>query len=332
MNRVVPKPKMAIGTPVINNSIEPRHLASDVTNANDLFVLAHAGVPEIDAAGWSLEVCGLVGAVQTFSFEDLQRLPQRDVTSIHRCAGNPFVPTMSSRQIANVTWRGVDIRELLHAAGVDTGATHLWSYGLDYGEFFGHEVTHYVKDVPLSRIDDGDVLIALSLNGEPLSAEHGFPARLVVPGYYGTNHVKWICRLELAHRRPEGVFTTQLYFDGPEGSERKPVWEVDPDAIFVFPLHGATIGHSRHRLWGRAWSSAEVVLAEVSVDGGETWITANVSPRTGRGWQTFQLDWQPPAAGTYRLMCRAIDATGRTQPTSGWRNEVHSIEVTVTAN
>jgi DMSO/TMAO reductase YedYZ molybdopterin-dependent catalytic subunit len=323
---------MAVGTPVINNSIEPRHLVSDITKADDLFVLAHAGVPDVDAAKWSLEVCGLVGAVQTLSLEDLQRLPQRDVTSIHRCAGNPFDPTVSSRQIANVTWRGVDLRELLHAAGVDARATHLWSYGLDHGDFFGHEVTHYVKDVPLSRVDKGDVLIALSLNGQPLSAEHGFPARLVVPGYYGTNHVKWICRLELADRRPEGVFTTQLYFDGPEGSERKPVWAVDPDAIFVFPLHGATIGRSRHRLWGRAWSSAEVVLVEVSVDGGDNWMTANVSPRTGRGWQTFEVHWQPHAAGTYRFLCRATDVTGRTQPTSGWRNEVHSIEVTVTAN
>jgi DMSO/TMAO reductase YedYZ molybdopterin-dependent catalytic subunit len=264
--------------------------------------------------------------------KDLQRLPQREVTSIHRCAGNPFDPTISSRQIANLTWRGVDVRELLKRAGVEATATHLWSYGLESGEFFGHEVTHYVKDVPLSRIDEGDVLIALSLNGQPLSAEHGFPARLVIPGYYGTNHVKWICRLELADRRPEGVFTTQLYFDGPEGSERKPVWEVDPDAIFVSPLDGATMGPSRHRLWGRAWSSAGVVLAEVSVDGGDTWITANVTPRTGHGWQTFELLWQPPATGLYRLMCRVTDAAGRTQPVSGWRNEVHSIAVTVASN
>jgi DMSO/TMAO reductase YedYZ molybdopterin-dependent catalytic subunit len=329
VKRVALKPKMAVSEPVIKNSIEPQHVASDITDTKDLFVLAHAGVPEVDAAEWSLEICGLVGIERTFTLADLRHLPLREVTSIHRCAGNPFDPTTSSRQIANVSWRGVDLRTLLDATGVDPRATHLWTYGLECGEFFGHEVTHYVKDVPLPRVSEGDVLIALELNGKELSAEHGFPARLVIPGYYGTNHVKWICRLELADRRPEGLFTTQLYFDAPEGGERKPVWEIDPEAIFVSPLPSATIGNQPHRVWGRAWSSAEVVLVEVSVDGGKSWNEAELSPRKGHAWQTFALEWQPLGPGIYRLLCRATDAAGRTQPMSGWRNEVHSIEVDV---
>lgn len=332
MKRIVPKPQMAIDETVINNSIEPRHLASDITDENDLFVLAHTGVPKIEAAEWSLEICGMVGKPLVYSLDQLKGLPQRELTSIHRCAGNPFDPTFSSRQIANVIWSGVDVRELLDAVGVDPAATHLWSYGLEAGEFFGHEVTHYVKDVPVSRVEQGDVLIALSLNGEPLSMEHGFPARLVIPGYYGTNHVKWICRLELADRRPEGLFTTQLYFDAPEGGERKPVWEIDPECIFVSPLPGATIGNTPHRIWGRAWSSAEVVSVAVSTDGGESWNQADLSKRDGYTWQTFSFDWQPQGPGTYRLMCRASDAIGRTQPMSGWRNEVYSVDVNVSAN
>ncbi len=312
---------MAINEPVINNSIQPQHLVSDITDEKDLFVLAHAGVPKIDAAEWSLEICGMVGKPLAYSLEQLRRLPLRQVTSIHRCAGNPFDPTSSSRQIANVTW-----------TGVDPAATHLWSYGLESGEFFGHEVTHYVKDVPLSRVEQGDVLIALSLNGEALSLEHGFPARLVIPGYYGTNSVKWICRLELADRRPDTLFTTQLYFDAAEGESPRPVWEVDSDCMFVSPLAGATIGETKHRVWGRAWSSAEVVSVDVSTDGGESWVAAAVSPSVGYAWQTFSFDWRTPGPGAYQLMCRATDANGRTQPMSGWRNEVHSIDVTVSAD
>lgn len=158
--------------------------------------------------------------------------------------------------------------------------------------------------------------------------EHGFPARLVVPGYCGTNHVKWICRLELADRRPEGVFTTQLYFDGPEGSERKPVWEADPDAIFVF-LHGATIGvpvtscggvHGGTAKWfsrKSAWMAAtvgsrRVCARELVADGGPSNFTGSRA----------HLE-------TIASCAARPDATGRTQPMSGWRNEVHSLEVAV---
>jgi sulfane dehydrogenase subunit SoxC len=331
VKRIAPLPEMAVIEPVINNSIEPQHLVGDITDKENLFVLAHAGVPKIDAAAWSLEICGMVRKPLVYSLDQLRNLPQHEVTSIHRCAGNPFDPTFSSRQISNVTWSGVDVRDVLGAAGVDPAATYLWSYGLESGEFFGHQVTHYVKDVPLSRVAQGNVLIALSLNGEDLSMEHGFPARLVVPGYYGTNHVKWIGRLELADRRPEGLFTTQLYFDAPEGESPRPVWEIDPECIFVSPLQGATIGRTQHRIWGRAWSGAGVVSVDVSTDGGQSWATAELSPCAGYAWQTFSFDWQAPGPGGYRLMCRATDASGRTQPMSGWRNEVYSIEVTVGA-
>lgn len=331
MKRIGPRPHMTVNQPVISNSIEPQHLARGITDETDLFVLAHAGIPEVDQATWSLEVRGMINEPLTFTFNDLIQFPQREVTSIHRCAGNPFDPTTSSRQIANVTWGGVDVRALLEEAGVDPRATYLWSYGIESGEFFGHEVTHYVKDVPLSRVAQGDVLIAHSLNGRPLSAEHGYPARLVIPGYYGTNHVKWLCRLELADRRPEGLFTTQLYFDGPDGSEPKPVWEIDPDSIFVFPLPDTTVPNTQHRIWGRAWSGTGTVSVEVSTNGGESWEPAEVSPRAGYSWQTFSFEWQAPGPGTYRLLCRATDELGQTQPMSGWRNEIHSVDVTVSA-
>ncbi len=332
MERIAPKPDMTIDEPVIRNSIESRHLAQDITDERDLFVLAHAGVPKIAAEDWSLEICGMVREARTFSLEDLRQLPQREVTSIHRCAGNPFEPSLPTRQIANVAWRGVDLRHLLDAVGVDARATHLWSYGVESGVFFGHDVTHYVKDVPLRRVAQGDVLIAHSLNGEALSMEHGFPARLVVPGFYGTNHVKWICRLELADRRPEGLFTTQLYLDPVEGGGTRPVWEIEPESIFAFPLPGTVMDMATHRIWGRAWSSTDVDRVEISADGGETWFEAELTSREGYAWQTFSTVWRPPGPGAYRLMCRATDANGQTQPISGWRNEVYSVDVTVSEN
>jgi len=327
MQRIAPKPAFSIHEPVINNTIGPAHLGDEITETGPLFVLAHVGVPSIDAQEWSLEVCGLVDQTLSLSLDDLMRYPQRDVESIHKCAGNPFDRSLASRQIANVIWRGVDLRNLLAEAGVKSSATHLWAYGLDYGEFFGKQVTHYVKDVPLSRVEAGDVLIAHSLNGAALSSEHGYPARLVVPGFYGTNSVKWICRLEFADARPVGPFTTDLYNDPVEGGGTKPVWEIEPESIFVFPRPDDTLSGGVQRIWGRAWSSSEVVAVEVSFDGGEAWNSARVTPRVGRAWQTFEIDWQPPASGRYRLLCRASDADGRSQPVTDARNSIYSVDV-----
>jgi DMSO/TMAO reductase YedYZ molybdopterin-dependent catalytic subunit len=327
VERVAPKPPIATEGPVIKNTIKPAHLDQQVTPSGPLFVLAHVAVPRVSADTWTLEICGLVRQTLSVTLNDLMRYPQHTVESIHKCAGNPFEPTQPSRQIANVVWQGVDLQRLLDDAGVDSSATYLWSYGLDYGEFFGNDVTHYVKDLPLSRIEQGDVLIAHTLNGAPLSIEHGFPTRLVVPGFYGTNSVKWICRLELADRRAEGLFTTELYNDLVEGGGTKPVWEVEPESVFVFPQPDATLSNEPQKIWGRAWSSSEIVSVEVSFDGGRTWRLADVTPRHQRAWQTFSIDWPLPSPGKHRLQCRATDADGRTQPLDGARNAVYSVDI-----
>ncbi len=99
--------------------------------------------------------------------------------------------------------------------------------------------------------------------------------------------------------------------------------------MFVYPEPDARLIADPHKIWGRAWSSSEVVSVEVSFDGGEVWGPANVTPRSQRAWQTFTIDWQPSAAGQYRLQCRATDADGRTQPASGARNAIYSVDVVV---
>jgi len=329
MERIAPKPPLETDGLVIKAKVEPRHLQEEVSDAASLFVLAHLGVPRVDASDWAFDVCGLVKRKLTLSLADLMTYPQVSVESFHECAGNPLDPTTPLRIVSNVVWRGVDVRQLLDAVGVDSSATHLWAYGLEYGAFAGSPVTHYVKDVPLSRVEEGDVLIAHALNGAPLSSEHGYPARLVVPGFYGTNSVKWLCRLELASDRPKGLFTTQLYNDTVEGGGTRPVWAVEPESIFVFPEPQAKLSSGAQKVWGRAWSSAPVASVDVSFDGGVSWQAAEVTPRRQRSWQTFSIRWQPRSAGAQRLQCRATDAAGRTQPLAGARNAVYSVDVMV---
>jgi sulfane dehydrogenase subunit SoxC len=163
--------------------------------------------------GGGSEITGLVERPTTLSLADLRRLPVRQVESFHQCAGAPRRPDVAARRSANVVWRGVDLADLLRRCGIRNEARFLWAYGLDHGGYDGVSARWYVKDMPLTRLGEGGVLLAYAVNGEPLKPEHGFPLRLVVPGYYGTNAVKWLWRLELAEARAGGPFTTELYND-----------------------------------------------------------------------------------------------------------------------
>ncbi|WP_162917412.1 molybdopterin-dependent oxidoreductase [Dongia deserti] len=215
--------------------LQPHETGDPVTPTEDLFVLAHLGIPRVDPAQWSLLIDGLLGRPMTLSLDQLKARPKAIVEGVHQCCGSPMEPTVPTRRVSNVRWGGADLAALLDEFGVDAQARYLWSYGLDGGDFAGTPCDWYLKDLPLARLKAGDVLIAYELNGAPLPAEHGFPVRLVVPGYYGTNSVKWLWRLHLADRRAEGQFASVLYNDPLDAREiaagqpeRRPVWAVAP--------------------------------------------------------------------------------------------------------
>jgi sulfane dehydrogenase subunit SoxC len=166
------------------------------------------------------------------------------------------------------------------------------------------------------------------MNGAPLTSEHGFPARVFVPGYFGTNAVKWLSRLTLADERPDSLFTTRLYNRRVDGHVQ-PVRELDVHAVIVEPADGATLVPGRHAVAGWAWSHWPVTRVEVSVDGGAAWAEARLAPRgPDHQWQTFTYEWTPGVPGRHELRARATDARARTQPAAG-RNRIHTVSVVV---
>ena len=186
-----------------------------------------------------------------------------------------------------------------------------------------------MKDCPLDRLERGDVLLAYEINGEPLDAEHGFPLRLLVPGFYGTNSVKWLSRLHLADRRAEGPFTTQLYNDAVEGGTR-PVWQIAPESVIVNPAPAAQVGGQAVEIWGWAWADGGVAAVEISTDGGQSWAPAALDRPNGWSWQKFRASWQAEGAGEAVLMSRATGTQGAVQPLADWRNCVHAVPVSRT--
>jgi sulfane dehydrogenase subunit SoxC len=333
MARVAPKPVM-IDTRMRVHHIPPDKLTDRLTAADSMLELSSMGIPDVSPHDWTLEMAGLVDRTTFLTFEEIRRFSKRNVESVFVCSGDPRRPTTPLRRVANVKWAGADLAELLDCAGVRPQATHLWSYGLDHGAFFGIPLDHYVKDMPLSRLKQGSVLVAYEMNDAPLAPKNGFPVRLVIPGFYGTNCVKWLCRLELRERRASNFMTTRLYNDAdfdtdPTGETTRPLWAVAPESIIVAPASKSKILSGPTEIWGWAWSNCAVHSVQVSTDGGVRWLQAALEPPDGFSWQRFSHAWRPPRAGTYDLRCRATDVNGRIQPTEAARNAIHAVAIAV---
>ena len=318
-----------------NNTLPWHELDAAETPRERVFVVHHLGIPQMPAAqDWYLVIDGLVRSPLRIDLAELKKgFERREVLAAHECAGSPLRPTAPVRRVANVRWVGATLGSVLRAAGIGHGARYLWATGADGGIYppTGHPNACYRKDLPLHKALQDEVLLAWEMNGEPLDERHGAPVRLVVPGYYGTNSVKWLTALSLQSERAEGYFTTTLYNDEVirEGERvSKPVWATAPNSVLVAPASRAVIPAGPFEIWGWAWGDSPIAAVEVSTDGGRNWTAAAVQPRQEFGWQRFSVSWVAPA-GDHVLMCRAVNEEGTTQPLSGARNEVLRMAVSV---
>jgi DMSO/TMAO reductase YedYZ molybdopterin-dependent catalytic subunit len=331
MVRVKLDPATAYG----RHPLQPHQLIDRVTRTEDTIVLCHLGVPRIDPDHWSLSIDGLVRRPLRLTLGDLMRRPRTDITAIHQCCGSPLTPDVPKRRICNVVWSGVRLSEILTDCEPAPAARYVWSSGADYGAFEGEAIDAFVKDLPVERIA-ADVLIAYAMNGAPLRPENGYPVRLVVPGFYGTNSVKWLTGLTLADARATGPFTTRWYNDSlrddagrPTGAT-VPVRSIAPESVIVSPAPDQVLPVGQPvEIWGWAWADAGVRAVDVNVDSGSTWTPAAIEPSVGRAWQRFTTTWRPEHRGSRELAVRAQSRDGRSQPPVEARNAIHRVAVTV---
>jgi sulfane dehydrogenase subunit SoxC len=316
--------------------VAAHELIDRITPTSDVFVLAHFGVARIQPDIWRLQVTGMVNCPAAISLHQLRELPKVELEAFIKCAGFPHDHTIATRNVSNAVWGGVRLSEILKRADVREGASFIWAFAPDHGRYADFSADCYIKGIPLTRGMADDVLLAYELNGEPLAPEHGFPVRLLVPGYYGTNSVKWLCRIEVSDRRPSHLFTSELYRDpvllpsGEPSGERMPVWEVAPEALITSPAHHATLPKGIISVSGWSWGANEISHVEISVDGGETWQRVHVEARHQVSWQKFSFEWAQLEAGEVTIYARAVDRNGVTQPAKDARNAIHRISVKVT--
>jgi DMSO/TMAO reductase YedYZ molybdopterin-dependent catalytic subunit len=310
-------------------------LIQKITPNSDIFVLAHFGVARIPIADWELHISGMVDRPTHLTFEDLLRFPKREIESFIKCAGFPSNPRIATRNASNAAWAGASLADVMESVGMHSQASFLWFYAPDRGSYQEWSAERYVKDLPVERVMAGDVLLAYEVNGEPLSPEHGFPLRLFVPGFYGTNSVKWLCHIEASDGRASGVFADVLYndpvlsADGEPTSDTVPVWRVPPEALIVSPAANATLPRGHILVSGWCWGATAIDRVEISVDHGHTWHRATVAPRHQMSWQHFHHELLIETSGDLIISARATDADGATQPDKNARNAIHTIEVKV---
>jgi DMSO/TMAO reductase YedYZ molybdopterin-dependent catalytic subunit len=315
----------------IRNPPPPHDLDTYITPDDKLFQTTHMGHAMIDPSRYRIVVDGLVDHPITLTLSNLHSMPQTSITSFHECFGSPLKPPIERCcRIGNVVWSGVKVSHILSLAGLPatTSSLYLWTSGLDRGTFNDTYADAYTKDLPLSKALSHEVIIAHSMNGAPLSKERGAPARLVVPGYFGTNSVKWVCRFEVRDSRAQGPYTTKWYNEIQSNDEVKPVWGVEVNSVIVRPRAGEVVKGRELQVEGWAWSEDGVKSMRVSGDGGMTWQEADVHEREGLGWQKFDV-WVVVEKGRCEIIARAMCKKRNVQPMEGRRNCVHRVEVVV---
>ncbi len=306
---------------------------SYVTPNDRFYVRNHGPTPRIDAASWTLRVEGPgVSRGLTLSYEDLLALPAVSVTRALECAGNGrvFFGEQEGREAEGTQWRlgaigvaewtGVPLRHLLEEAGLLPSAIEVMPEGLDEPLL--------ARPLPREKALADGTILAHTMNGERLPMDHGYPARVVVPGWAAVASVKWVGRIFVSDEPLRTYWNTEEYvLVGPdheprEGPGRGPAVTVTyVNSALELPWP-ARLQRGRNTVTGRAWSGAGTIsCVEYSIDGGE-WQPARLSgPNVPGAWTRFEFDWEA-RPGEHELRARATDERGNTQPDSVPYNEL----------
>jgi sulfane dehydrogenase subunit SoxC len=316
------------------------------------YLLIHFDIPVVEPATWRLEVGGAVERPLSLTLDELRARPARTLAVTLECAGNgralmaaprsPSQPWLMDA-VGNAEWTGTPLAPLLEEARLAPSARELVFTGLDRGIQGGVEHA-YARSLTVGEALRDDVLLAYAMNGEPLAPQHGFPLRLLVPGWYGMTHVKWLHSIAAVEEPFDGWQQVSAYtIHRAEEEPDEPVTRMQPRSLLVPPGIPEFLSRARSveagpcLLTGRAWSGwAPVARVEVSTDGGTSWADATLDPPAGpyawRGW-TYGWEAQP---GEHELCCRATDEAGNTQPLGAeWNlggycnNAVQRVPVTV---
>jgi DMSO/TMAO reductase YedYZ molybdopterin-dependent catalytic subunit len=303
-----------------------------ITPVDHFFVRSHVSVPTVDVASWRLQVDGNVSGPLTLSMPDLRSMPSAELVAVLECAGNGrsfHDPTVAGIQwtngaVGNGRWRGVRLADVLKRAGVKEGTVEILFDGADVP--IG-SMADFQRSIPLAKALLPDTLLAYDMNGEQLPVKHGFPLRVIVPGWAGDSWIKWVTNIRVLKEPATGFWMKNAYVQPvrpvapgttvpPEAMT--PVTSLRVKSVISFPASSTSLAVGKPVvIRGAAWSGdgGSVQEVSVSVDRGRTWRPARLtSPATRFGWRLWEYAWTPSTEGRHVLLARARDSKGDVQP------------------
>jgi sulfane dehydrogenase subunit SoxC len=336
-----------------NHGLPLEALRYEVTPPGLHYVLVHYDIPDVDPVSWRLEIGGVVEQPLRLSLEEMKSRPRTTTRVTLECAGNGrarFTPRPVSQPwlleaVGTAEWTGTPLALLLREARASSSAVDVAFTAADHGVERGVE-QDYARGLSYEDALDAEILLAYEMNGAPLPPQHGFPLRLVVPGWYGMAQVKWLTKIEVLDHPFSGYQNEIAYRMIEEGETAgDPVTRILPRALMTPPgwpdfmsrARFARPGH--HVLEGRAWSGrAPITGVQISTDGGRSWREALLGPASAHrwAWRSWTYEWDAEV-GQHELIARALDADGAQPLEPAWNrqgmanNLVQRVPVTVTA-
>jgi DMSO/TMAO reductase YedYZ molybdopterin-dependent catalytic subunit len=308
-----------------------RRLTSWKTPVDEFFVFHQTQTPSVNAAEWRLRVDGFVEKPRTFALAEIQQRPdKRDLDVTIECSGN--TPRIAANgQVSNGVWTGVGLGSILKECGVRPEAREVAFFGMDLererpdAPDVPHGRSIYVQDAL-----DPNVMLAYELNGNPLTPDHGFPLRLIVPGWYGMTQIKWLTRVEVLDRRYEGPHMARNYHTIREEGMlvETSISKTHLKSVVARVTRRKDLaGQYAYKIAGAAWGGPfPIKTVEVSIDGA-AWRTATLGERNGDfAWVLWSIDWPKSTPGPHTLVSRATDANDNVQPTEAeWQKNMKTV-------
>ncbi len=333
--------------------------SSWVTPLKYFFQRSHGLTPEVDPERYTLTVDGCVEHPLTLTLKQLQGdFPRATVAATLQCAGNRRLEHSALREVEGVQWDagaighaewgGIPLASLLSRTKLTSKARNVWFTSLDACPLTSGETSPFGGSISLGKALQPDTLIALTMNGQPLTLEHGFPVRAIVPGFIGARSVKWLGAIHVSDIPSENFFMAKDYkifppditqdtarWDTAEALEEFPI-----NAVICQPLTGTSVPEGRTIIRGYACPpgrrGTSLARVEISADEGKHWQDARlIGNGTPFSWTLWEMELEL-APGAHTLICRAVDSTGAVQPeTTPWNfkgygfNAWHRIHMTV---
>jgi len=304
---------------VVGNLLQWEQLDSWLTPNDKFFTVGHYNKPSIAEQDWSLEVAGLVKRPMRFTLQELKARPRQEVIFTLECSGNHGFPWFLGG-IGTAKWAGTPLAPILQEAGVLDNGIEVVFFGSDAGQEEVRSVKmpqNFARSMSLADATNPHNLLCYEMNGVPLPQAHGFPARLIAPGWYGIANVKWLQRIEVVDTRYMGRFMARDYVTIREEQRHgETVWtETSVGRALLKSVPAKVTRHNdQYHIVGAAWGGP-IQRVEVQIDGGP-WMPATIDRTQDAefAWKIWSIDWEKPTTGEHTITARAIDTAGNMQP------------------